>query len=84
MAVCFHPSVSHILTIGWYSSCTIGQNGTLLLQGGSAWENENEGKSEKSLASNEIVDFADQDQNDNHICTLGDENSSCDDDYDGG
>ncbi len=60
----------------WHSSCTIGHNGTLLLQHGDEWEKENERKSERRLTLTEVVEFADQEQ-DNSICILGDGNSSC-------
>ncbi len=66
-----------------HSSCTVGHNGTLLLQHGNEWEKENEGKSEKRLASTEVVEFADQEQ-DNSICILGDGNSSCGNDENDG
>ncbi len=61
------------------SSCTIGHNGTLLLQGGSLWEKENEGR----LKSTEVVDFADHGQENNICSILGDGNSSCGDENDG-
>ncbi len=66
-----------------HSSCTIGDNGTLLLQRGNEWEKQNEEKSDRGVKSNEVAEFADQEQ-DNSIFIEADGNSSCGNDENGG